>query len=149
MSTKASTHAAEDGQSELGGRSLGELLSLLGRDASTLLRQQMTLANTELSVRGKRLAVAVALLTMGAGLGLFAAATFTAFAIIGLATLMATWLAALIIFAVYGFVALVLALAGLSALRRAGPNPLHDTIESVKEDVEWIKGQEISGRTSG
>jgi Putative Actinobacterial Holin-X, holin superfamily III len=149
MSTAQDTHAEAHRSSGLGGRSLGELLSLLGRDAGTLLRQQVALAKLEMSTRGKGMAIGVALLLVGAGIGLFAAATFTAFAIIGLATLMATWLAALIVAALYGLVALVLALAGLSKLRRSGPNPLQDTIESVKEDVEWIKGQEISGRTSG
>ena len=48
-----------------------------------------------------------------------------------------------------GLTALVLAGVGFSLARRAGRNPLQDTMESVREDIEWIKGQEISGPTSG
>ena len=149
MSTSTGTAAAQEGRDDLRQHSLGALLSLLSRDARTLLQQQVTLAKTEFSQRVKRLVLGIALLVVAAGIGLFAAAAFTAFAIIGLATLMKTWLAALIVTALLGLTALVLAGVGFSLARRAGRNPLQDTMESVREDIEWIKGQEISGPTSG
>jgi Putative Actinobacterial Holin-X, holin superfamily III len=148
MSTPLGTQPPDDGR-DLRQRPLGELFSTLGREAKTLVQQQIALARAELARRGTRLATGIGMLVAGAGVAVFTAAAFTAFAIAGLATLMATWLAALIVTAVYGLIMLVLVLRGLSLVRSEAPNLLHDTTESIKEDVEWIKGQRISGPTSG
>jgi hypothetical protein len=149
MSTPQGTQPADEGRAELRHHPLGELFSMLSRDAKTLLQQELALAKEELNRRGKRLGMGIGMLVVGAGVAVFTAAAFTAFAIAGLATFMDTWLAALIVTVVYGLVMLVLVLRGISLVRAEAPNLLHDTIESVKEDVEWIKGQRISGPTSG
>jgi hypothetical protein len=56
------------------------------------------------------------------------------------------WLAALIVAVVLGAVAAVLALQGRNRMRAATP-PVPQTIETVKEDVEWAKSQKPSART--
>lgn len=54
---------------------------------------------------------------------------------------MADWLAALIVAVVYGATAGVLALQGRAKVKEAGPAVPEQTIETVKEDVEWAKTQ--------
>jgi hypothetical protein len=51
---------------------------------------------------------------------------------------MATWGAALIAAALWGLVALVLAKSGQRSLQRTTP-PVPQTIETVKEDIQWAK----------
>ena len=51
---------------------------------------------------------------------------------------MATWIAALIVMVLWAIVAAVLAKAGQKSLKRATP-PVPQTVETVKEDVQWAK----------
>ena len=51
---------------------------------------------------------------------------------------MATWVAALIVMVLWAVVAAVLAKAGQGALKRATP-PAPQTVETVKEDIQWAK----------
>lgn len=120
------------------GASLGVLLRRLSDDTSALVRQELALARAELEEQGKR---------AGAGAGMFGGATvaallalgaLTAAAIAGLDQAVALWLSALIISAVWAAVAGVLALRGRAQMRRATP-PAPQTIETVKEDVQWAK----------
>lgn len=120
------------------GASLGELLRRLSDDTSALVRQELALARAELEEQGKR---------AGAGAGMFGGATvaallalgaLTAAAIAGLDQVLALWLSALIVSAVWAAVAGVLALRGRAQMRRATP-PAPQTIETVKEDVQWAK----------
>jgi hypothetical protein len=53
-------------------------------------------------------------------------------------TAMATWVAALIVMALWAIVALVLAKAGQKSLQKATP-PAPQTVETVKEDIQWAK----------
>jgi hypothetical protein len=131
-----------------GGRdqSVGELVKQLADQTSTLVRQEMELAKAELRQKGK-------LAGMGAGafggaglLGLFALGALTAAAILGLATAVDGWLAALIVAAVYGAVAGALALVGRTKVQEASPPIPEQTTESVKEDVEWTRTRAAKGR---
>jgi hypothetical protein len=57
------------------------------------------------------------------------------------------WAAALIVAAVYAAIAGVLALTGRQKVREATPVAPEETIESVKEDVQWGKTRARSGMT--
>jgi hypothetical protein len=83
----------------------------------------------------------------GAGLfGLFAFAALTA-AFIGAVDLAAPfWAAALIVAAVYGAIAGVLALTGKNKVQEAGPPVPEQTVDNVKEDVAWTKQRAQAGR---
>ena len=59
---------------------------------------------------------------------------------------MTGWLAALIVAAIYGVTAAVLALAGKSKVEQGVPPVPEQTVESVKEDVEWTKQRAKDGR---
>jgi len=54
---------------------------------------------------------------------------------------MRAWVAALIVTLVYAAGAAVLALRGRERLAEAAPPTPEQTIESVKEDVQWAKTQ--------
>ena len=78
----------------------------------------------------------------GAGLfGLGAFGALTAFLILVLAEAMDAWLAALIVTVLWGAIAGVLALQGKHKVEEATPPQPEQTIETLKEDVEWAKRQ--------
>ena len=84
------------------------------------------------------------------GLGMMAAAgaaalialgTLTAFVVLALSEVMDAWLAALIVGAAWALVAAGLYFAGRERVSEAGSLVPEQTMESVKEDVEWAKSQ--------
>lgn len=127
--------------------SIGELLKDLTEETSTLVRQELALARAELTEKGK---------AAGRGAGMLAAAGVVALLMLGaltacLVALLSTavdhvWLAALIVTVVYGAIAAALGIAGRAALKDAVPPAPEETIESVKEDVAWVKTQTRSAR---
>jgi uncharacterized membrane protein YqjE len=125
---------------------VAELLKRLSEQTSTLVRQELDLAKAELTVKGKRAGIGAGMFG-GAGLfGLFAFAALTAAIIAALDLATATWLAALIVAVVYGAVAGVLALTGRNKVREAMPPVPQDSVDSVKEDVQWTKRRAQQGR---
>jgi MFS family permease len=126
--------------------SIAELVKQLSEQTSRLARQEVELAKAELAVKGKRAGQGAGMLG-GAGLfGLYALGALTAAAILGLATAVAGWLAALIVAAVYGAIAGVLALTGKNKVAAATPPVPEQATESVKEDVRWAKSRAQAGR---
>jgi uncharacterized membrane protein YqjE len=121
-------------------RGLGELVKDLASQTSTLVRQEIKLAQVEVTQRGK-LAGKGAGLMAGAGvaalLGLGALTTVLIVALDGAATL---WLAALIVTVLWLAIAAVLAMTGKKALQSSAP-PAPQTVETVKEDIQWAKTQ--------
>jgi hypothetical protein len=82
----------------------------------------------------------------GAGLvGLLALLTLTTCVIAALAEAMDVWLAALIVTVIYAGLAAGLALFGRRRLTEAAPVVPEQTVETVKEDVQWAKTQLPSG----
>jgi MFS family permease len=126
--------------------SIAELVKQLSEQTSRLAQQEVELAKAELAVKGKRAGQGAGMLG-GAGLvGLYALGALTAAAILGLATAVAGWLAALIVAAVYGAIAGVLALTGKNKVAAATPPVPEQATESVKEDVRWAKSRAQAGR---
>ena len=118
-----------------------ELLKDLSEQVSRLVRQEVELAKAELAVKGKRAGIGAGMFG-GAGLfGLFAFAALTAAIIAALDLAMATWLAALIVAVVYGAIAGILAMQGKDKIQEAAPAAPEQTVETVKEDVEWARTQ--------
>jgi tetrahydromethanopterin S-methyltransferase subunit C len=84
----------------------------------------------------------------GAGVfGFYALGALTAAAILGLATAVASWLAALIVTAVLAALAGILALQGKTKVQQATPPVPEQATESVKEDVQWAKTRAQAGRS--
>jgi uncharacterized membrane protein YqjE len=138
--------AGDGRQGDLRGQPVGELVKQLSEQTSTLVRQEIELAKTELSERGKAAGKGAGLLG-GAGIvGLLAAGALTAFLILLLAEAMDAWLAALIVAVVYAAGAALLALNGRERVREGMPPAPEQTVESVKEDVQWAKTRATSAR---
>jgi uncharacterized membrane protein YqjE len=135
-----------DGESHLQDRPVGDLMKDLSDQTTTLVRKEIELAKAELQEKGKK-AGAGAGMFGGAGLfGFFAFAALTATLILALTEAVAPWLAALIVTAVYGAIAGVLALQGKSKVREAGPPVPERAVESAKEDVAWVKTRAKTAR---
>jgi len=139
--------SAGNGQQEdLRGQPVGELVKQLSEQTSTLVRQEMELAKTELAERGRAAGAGAGLLGGGGVLGLLAAGALTAFLILLLSEAMDAWVAALIVAVVYGAGAALLALNGRDRIREGMPPAPEQTVESVKEDVRWAKTRATSAR---
>jgi len=126
--------------------SVGELARQLSEQTSRLVRQEMELAKAELSIKGKQAGLGAGLFGGAGVLGLFALAALTAAVIAALSLAMATWLAALIVAVVYGAAAGVAALIGRRKVQEALPPVPQDSVQSVKEDVQWTKTRAQHGR---
>jgi len=119
-------------------RPIGELVRDLSQQTSTLVRKEIELARVELQEKGKVAGKGAGMLAGGAVAGVLALGALTAALIALLDKAMATWVAALIVMALWAIVALVLAKAGQNALKRATP-PAPQTVDTVKEDIQWAK----------
>jgi uncharacterized membrane protein YqjE len=121
-------------------RGLGELVKDLASQTSTLVRQEIQLAQAEVTQKGKVAGKGAGMLAGAAVFGVLALGALSAALITLLDDAMPTWVAALIVMALWAVVAAVLAKAGQSALQRATP-PAPQTVETVKEDIQWAKTQ--------
>jgi hypothetical protein len=120
---------------------IGDLLKRLSQETSTLVRQELDLAKAEMAQKGQRAGKGIGMFG-GAGVtGLLALGAFTAFLIMLLDTAMKGWLAALIVAAAYTLITGVLALVGRNEVREATPPTPEQTVETVKEDVQWAKNR--------
>jgi uncharacterized membrane protein YqjE len=133
-------------QAALRERPLGELLKQLSEETTRLVRQEIELAKAELTQKGKQAGMGAGLFGAAGALGLLALAALTACFILALDAVMPAWLAALIVAVVYGVIAAVLAMRGSAKVRQAVPPVPEQTIETVKEDVQWVKNQTPSAK---
>jgi uncharacterized membrane protein YqjE len=119
-------------------RPIGELVKDLSSQTSTLVRQEIELARAELQQKGKLAGKGAGMLGAAVIAALLALGALTAGLVALLDKAMATWVAALIVMALWAIVALVLAKAGQKSLQSATP-PASQTVETVKENIEWAK----------
>jgi len=119
---------------------LSELISDVTADLGTLVRKELELARIETKQEISRTARAGGMLG-AAGFAAYMALLLLSFAIVFLlALVMALWLAFLIVAVAYGVAAAVLYQQGRQRAKQIKPVP-EQTVESVKEDMEWLKGQ--------
>jgi hypothetical protein len=135
------------GSDDLRDRSLGELLKQLSQETTQLVHQELELAKAELSQKGKQAGAGAGMFGGAGAIGLAALGALTACFILALNAIMPAWLAALIVAVVYGIVAFVLVKQGQAKIKQATPPVPEQTIETVKEDVEWAKTQMRSDKT--
>jgi Putative Actinobacterial Holin-X, holin superfamily III len=136
--TTAGTTGAPADPTDARERPIGELVKDLSSQTSTLVRKEIELARAEIQQKGKVAGKGAGMLAGAAVAGLLALGALTAALIALLDKAMATWVAALIVMALWAVVALVLAKSGQKALQRATP-PAPQTVETVKEDIQWAK----------
>jgi uncharacterized membrane protein YqjE len=133
----ADRYVAERGEER---RSVGEIVQNIANNLQEIIRAEFRLAKSELAERGRKMGRAAAIL--GAGLALLSIAGLLVIVTIvaALSLIMAVWAAALIVAVVLGALGGGMAVVGRERIKKTNLRP-DDTIESVKEDVEWLKRQ--------
>ncbi|HEY7008160.1 MAG TPA: phage holin family protein [Jatrophihabitantaceae bacterium] len=119
--------------------SVGDLVSQMSEQTSRLVRDEMRLAQIEMTQKGKRAGIGIG---MFGGAGLFAFFGFAALvtaAILGLAKAVADWLAAVIIGLALFAIAGVAALMGKREVQQAGPPVPEEAVRGLKQDVQTLK----------
>jgi MFS family permease len=120
-------------------RSLADLARQLSDQTTELVRHEVELAKAELRVKGKRAGTGAGMFGGAGALGLYALGALTAAIIAGIAEVLPVWASALIVAALYGAVAGILALRGKKKVQQATPPLPERTVQSVKEDVRYTK----------
>jgi hypothetical protein len=120
---------------------LGELVQDLSRQTSTLIRQEMRLAQAELTEKGRHASKGAGMFG-GAGLvALYGVGALVTAAILGLATVLEPWIAAAAIGVGLLLLAGILALTGKKELDEASPPKPEQAIESVQRDIDTVKAR--------
>lgn len=121
-------------------RSLGDLFSELAGETGTLIRQEVSLAQAELTDKAIKTGKNLGVLVVGGAIGYAALLAVLAAVIIGLAIFIPAWLAALLVGAVVGGVAYMMISAALVSLKKTDLTP-SETAATLKEDAQWLKKQ--------
>jgi MFS family permease len=119
--------------------STGELVKNLSEQVSRLIRDELKLAEYEMTAKAKRAGRGAGMFGGSGLLALYGIGCFLAAAIIGLALVVPAWAAALIVGGALLIVAGIAALLGKRQFGRATPAVPEQTVQSVKADVEEIK----------
>jgi VIT1/CCC1 family predicted Fe2+/Mn2+ transporter len=136
----------EDSGNELRERPIGEVAKNLTSDLSLLLRQEIELAKAEMAQKGRTAAPGLGMFGAAGVVALCAAGALTAFLVLVFSLFLPDWAAALIVGVAMAAVAFVLIRQGKERIADAGKPVPEQTIETVKEDVEWAKTRASSAR---
>ena len=120
-------------------RSLADLATQLSNQTTELVHHEVELAKAELRDKGKRAGIGAGMFGGAGALGVYALGALTAAIIAGIAEALPVWASALIVAALYGAVAGILALRGKKKVQQATPPLPEETVQSVKEDVRYTK----------
>jgi membrane protein len=136
METSTRFSRPDDGE-----RPIGELVQDLSRQTSTLIRQEMRLAQVELTEKGRHAGKGAGMFG-GAGLmALYGVGALIAAGILGLATVLEPWIAAAAVGAGLLLIAGILALTGKKEIEEATPPKPEQAMESVQRDVDTVKAR--------
>ena len=133
-------HVPNDGQVlPSGERSTGELVKELSEQVSALVREEVRLAQLEMTRKGKQFGVGAGMISGGGLVALYGVGCLIACAVLAISEALAPWLSALIVGLVLLAVAGITAQAGKRRMKTAAPPVPVETVDSVKADVEEIK----------
>ena len=119
--------------------SIGELVKMMSEQASALVRNELKLAQLEMTSKGKQAAVGAGMFGTSGLVALYGVGCLIACAIIARSGVVAAWLAALIVGAALLAVAGIVALLGRRRMRNATPPLPEQAVADVKADVEEIR----------
>jgi hypothetical protein len=120
-------------------KSAADLVKQLSEQVSVLVRDELKLAQLEMSRKGKQAGIGIGMLGGSGMVALYAVGCLIACAIIAISGVLAAWLAALIVGLALLAIAGAAALAGKGRLRKASPPVPDQAVDSVKADVEEVK----------
>ena len=121
-------------------RSLGDLFSELAAETGTLVRQEVALAQAEITSKATRVGKNVGFLAVGGAIGYAALLAILTGIVLGLSYFMPAWIAAILVGLVVGAVAFFMISSGLEDLKNTNLKP-EETVDSIKEDAQWLKDQ--------
>ena len=122
------------------GRSVPEVLQDIVGNIEEIIRSEFRLAKAEIKQEASQAAPPLKMIVVGTAIGFYALGFLIFTLVMGLATVVATWLAALIVGAVLGLIALVLITTASKHLKQVNKVP-ERTLETLKENVQWTKNQ--------
>lgn len=120
-------------------RSTGDLVKLVTEQVSTLVRDELKLAQLEMTSKAKKAGSGAGMMGGGGLIALYGVACLIACAIIAISHVLQPWLSALIVGAFLLLVAAVAAAMGRKRMRQGTPPVPHEAMESVKIDVATLK----------
>ena len=124
---------------DVGGVSVGDLVGNVTRDLSTLMRQELALAQAEIKQEVSKTTKAAGALG-GAGLAAFFVVLFLSLALwAGLSNVMDAGWAGLIVAVIWAVIAAVLYASGRAKLRQVNPTP-DRTVETLSQVPDALKG---------
>ena len=132
-------HRADAAQPPAEERSAGELVKQLSEQVSTLVRDDLKLAQLEMTRKGKQAGFGAVLLGGGGVIALYGVGCLIACVIIAISGAVAAWLAALIVGVALLIIAGVAAMMGKGRLKKATPPVPKEAVGSIKADVEEIR----------
>ncbi|GGR90163.1 membrane protein [Streptomyces aureoverticillatus] len=118
---------------------VSELVQRASQQLTELVRGELRLAQAEMKEKGKRYGKGGGLFGGAGVVGFLMLQALVATAIAALAVPLPVWAAALIVTAVLGVIAAVMAMTGKKQVTQAQPATPQQTIDSVKADVAEIK----------
>ena len=121
-------------------RSLGDLFAELLQETSTLVRQEVALARTEMTQAASQAGKYIGFLAIGGAIAYGGFLAIMAAVILLVAAVLPWWLSALLVGLVVAGIGYFLIRKGLDALKQADLAP-RQTIETLKEDAAWAKQQ--------
>jgi hypothetical protein len=119
--------------------SLGQLASQLSAQVSRLVHDELALAQVEAKRKAKQLGLGFGMFGASGALAFFAVGCLVAAGVLGVATVVSAWLAALIVAGVLLALAGATALTGKKGVRRGAPPVPTEAIESAKADVAAVR----------
>ncbi|MDT4989260.1 MAG: hypothetical protein QOI74_3354 [Micromonosporaceae bacterium] len=122
----------------LADRSTAELVKLAAEQASRLLRDELRLAQGELTRKGKHVGIGIGLFSGAGLLVVYAVAGLLATAVLALALVLPAWLACLIVTGALLLTAGLMMVIGRVQLKRASPPVPRQAVDSVKEDIDTV-----------
>jgi nitrate/nitrite transporter NarK len=118
--------------------SVGQLISEISDDLSTLFRQEVELAKAEVRQEAHKAGKAAGMLGAAGFAGYMVALLVTLAVVAGLSNVMDPGWAALLVAVVWAVVGAALYVAGRQRWRAVSPVP-RQTVETLKEDARWLK----------
>ena len=119
--------------------SVGELVSRASEQLTTLVRDEMRLAQVEMVQKGRRSGIGLGLFGGAGAVAWFGIGSLVTAAILGLSLVVAPWLAAVVVGVVLLLTASALAMVGRQEVSQATPVLPQESMQSVRRDVEAVK----------
>ena len=129
-------------------RSIGQLLKELRDETTTLLRQEVDLAKTEMAEKASRTGKNLGSLAVGGGVAFLGALALLAAVVYGLTSFLnqlmsvgvAIWLAPLIVGLVLAAIGYSLVQKALATLKQESLTP-QKTTQTLQENKEWLRAK--------